>query len=82
MIIAYKQAHTPPNRGSVHSTRLKDRLLKEIPGLRSECSGRQIYLIFQGDIGEAICQAFQSGTDDDAINKTVNKKQFQVVCIA
>ena len=35
----------------VHSTRLKERLLKHLPDLRTHNKGRDVFLVFQNDIG-------------------------------
>lgn len=42
---------------NVNSTRLKDKLLEEIPGLEAHKKGRDILLAFKEDIGEALSQA-------------------------
>ena len=35
---------------NVHSTRLKERLLKHLPDLRAHNKGRDVFLVFQNDI--------------------------------
>ena len=42
---------------NVNSTRLKDKLLEEMPGLEAHKKGRDILLAFKEDIGEALSQA-------------------------
>lgn len=41
---------------NVNSTRLKDKLLEEIPGLEAHKKGRDILLAFKEDVGEALSQ--------------------------
>ena len=42
---------------SVNSTRLKDKLLAEIPELEAHKSGRDVLLAFQKDVGKALAQS-------------------------
>ena len=41
----------------VNSTRLKDKLLEEIPELEAHRSGRDLLLAFQKDVGKALTQS-------------------------
>ena len=50
----------------VHSTRLKERLLHNLSGLRSETRGQNIFLVFEEDMGDVVFQAC-SDNDSDAI---------------
>ena len=53
----------------VHSTRLKERLLKHIPDLRAHNKGRDVFLVFEEDIGAALARVVEQddGDDDDAV---------------
>jgi len=52
----------------VHATRLKERLLREIPDLRAEQQGREVLLMFRKDIGDAIKHALDNDMDKEAIS--------------
>ena len=47
----------------IHSTRLKNRLLSELPDLRSYSDGRNTLLTFQRNIGSALRKACNSDSD-------------------
>ena len=53
----------------VHSTRLKERLLKHIPDLRAHNKGRDVFLVFEEDIGAALARVVEQddGDDDNAV---------------
>ena len=51
----------------VHSTRLKERLLKHLPDLRAHNKARDVFLVFQNDIGAALAKAVEQDDDDDAV---------------
>ena len=53
---------------AVHSTRLTERLLKQIPDLRAQSQGREILLMFDKNIGDAIKLACSQSEDSDAIH--------------
>ena len=57
----------PDVSGKVNTTRLKDRLINVIPDLRAQAQGRDVMLMFNSDIGQAIKNA-SSKNDDDAIH--------------
>jgi hypothetical protein len=42
----------------VHTTRLKEKLLNKMPGLKAHTKGRDLLLIFKKDIGSKIALAF------------------------
>ncbi|KAH3888538.1 hypothetical protein DPMN_012574 [Dreissena polymorpha] len=46
-----------PLMSTVHSTRLKDRLLAEIPEIEAHESGRNIVLVLKKDIGPVLSKA-------------------------
>ena len=50
----------------IHTTRLKNRLLLEIPHLKAYSQGRETLLSFEKDIGPALMTACQ--LDDDAMH--------------
>ena len=52
---------------TVHTTRLKQRLLAQIPNLRAYKSGRDVLLVYENDVGAAIGKACAFDNDDDAI---------------
>ena len=51
----------------VHSTRLKEGLLKHLPDLRAHNKGRDVFLVFQNDIGAALAKSVEEDNDDDAV---------------
>ena len=66
----------------VHSTRLKERLLKHLPDLRAHNKGRDVFLVFQNDIGAALVKVVEQDDDDDAVQlahaaKIVRKDLFE-----
>lgn len=52
----------------VNSTRLKKRLLAQLPGLRSQSKGRDVLLAFDEDIGEALGKACEQDCDTEAVH--------------
>jgi hypothetical protein len=54
--------------GRVHSTHLKNRILEFCPDLKSTMSGRDMVLIFNKDIGQAVRKACEYDADDDAVH--------------
>ena len=52
----------------VHSTRLKERLLSKVSGLKAVNHGREVLLAFDEDLGGAIDQACDQDKDSDAIH--------------
>ena len=55
-----------PNR--VNSTRLKDKLLAQIPTLRAQNKGREVFLVYDEDIGAALQFAVEKSDDSDAVH--------------
>tara|TARA_B110000881_G_C18590493_1_gene527633 strand:- start:311 stop:2080 length:1770 start_codon:yes stop_codon:yes gene_type:complete len=51
----------------VNSTRLKERILANIPDMEAHKQGRDVLLAFKDDIGLALKTAFQSDLDEEAI---------------
>ena len=47
---------------------MKDRLLIAVLGLRSETKERDVYLVFEDDVGETIFQARKANEDSDAVH--------------
>ena len=62
------QEQDPDFSGKVNATRLKERLLYLIPDLRAQTQGREVILMFNADIGEAIKIACSNNADDDAVH--------------
>jgi len=58
----------PDFSGKVNTTRLKERLLCLIPDMRAKTQGRDVVLMFNSNIGEAIKIACSNHDDDDAIH--------------
>ncbi|KAH3796020.1 hypothetical protein DPMN_149584 [Dreissena polymorpha] len=54
-----EQYGVSPFMSTVHSTRLKDRLLAEIPEIETHESGRDTVLTFKKDIGPVSSKAFK-----------------------
>ena len=52
----------------VNSTRLKERLLAQLPGLRSQSKGQDVLLAFDEDIGEALGKACEQDCDTEAVH--------------
>ena len=52
----------------VNSTRLKERLLAQLPGLRAQSKGRDVLLAFDEDIGEAIGKACEHDCATEAVH--------------
>lgn len=57
-----------PFDGRVHTTRLKERLLAEIPNLHAYGKGRDTVLAFEKDIGYALFQSCELDNDSDAVH--------------
>ena len=55
-----------PNR--VNSTKLKDRLLAQIPTLRAQNKGREVFLVYDEDIGAALQFAVENSDDSNAVH--------------
>lgn len=51
-----------------HTTRLKQRLLAQFPDLRAQKKGRDIYLVFDEDLGAALTKACELDTESDALH--------------
>lgn len=52
----------------VHSTRLKQRILGQIPDMQAYPKGRDTLLVFDADIGLALTKACERDSDSDAIH--------------
>lgn len=52
----------------VHTTRLKDRILAHFLDLREHKKGRDILLVFEDDIGNALAKACEHDIDNDAVH--------------
>ena len=66
----------------VHSTRLKERLPKHLPDLRAHTKGRNVFRVFQNDIGANLAKVVEQDNDDDAVQlahaaKIVPKDLFE-----
>ena len=55
-------------QGRVNSTNLKDRILAYFPDLQAHKEGRDIFLVFNKDVGPAIRKACEHDADTDAIH--------------
>ncbi|CAC5382291.1 unnamed protein product [Mytilus coruscus] len=53
--------------GRINTTHLKNRILAAIPDLQSHKQGRDVLLIFNEDVGEALKQATSYSCDDEGI---------------
>ena len=51
----------------MHSTRLKERILANIPDMQAHKQGRDVYLVFTDDVGLALKKALDSDYDEEAI---------------
>ena len=56
----------------MHSTRLKERLLKYIPDLRAHNKGRDVFLVFEEDIGAALARVVEQDDGDDDVVQLSN----------
>ena len=66
---------------SVNITRLKDELLRQIPGLCEEKSGKYVMLTLDGDVGRAHIESSLNSSKEEGIilaiaAKIVRKKMF------
>ncbi|CAL8310973.1 unnamed protein product [Merluccius merluccius] len=52
----------------VNTTRLKERLLAQIPDLQAHTQGRDVLLTFSDDIGAALTKACEWDSDSDAVH--------------
>ena len=52
----------------VHSTRLKNRILGYFPEIEGHKQGREVVLVFNKDIGQALKKAWEQDADDDAVH--------------
>ena len=50
---------------NVHSTRLKLKILEDIPGLREEKQGKDVAITVDGEMGRAVFEACQLSSQDD-----------------
>ena len=64
-----------------HGTRLKERLLKHLPDLRAHNKGRDVFLVFQNDIGAALAQVVEHDDDDDAVQLAHAAKIVGKICL-
>ena len=55
------------NNARIHSTRLKNRILSQIPDLSEHKEGRDVLLAFREDIGPALYKLCEDNYDDEAI---------------
>ena len=61
----------------VNSTRLKEPLIAQLPGLRAQSKGRDVLLAFDEDIGEALGKACEQHCDTEAVHLA---RAVQIVC--
>ena len=54
--------------GRVHSTRLKQRILSQIPDMQAVKEGREVLLVFNKDVGVVLRQVCESNYDSDALH--------------
>ena len=54
--------------GRIHSTKLKDRILSYFPDLTAIKQGREVLLVFNNDIGNALGKACAYDADNDAVH--------------
>ena len=52
----------------VNTTRLKQRLLAHFPDLRAHTKGRDVFLVFDENIGAALGKACEQDSDSDAVH--------------
>ena len=52
----------------VNSTRLKDRLLAQIPALRAQNKGKEVFLVYDEDTGAALKFAAENSDDSNAVH--------------
>ena len=52
----------------VHTTRLKQRLLSQFPDMRAQKKGRDVLMVFEEDIGNALAKACELDNDNDAVH--------------
>ena len=69
--------------GCIHSTKLKQRILCYFQEMEAHKQGRDVVLIFNKDVGSALCKAREHDADNDAVHlaraaKIVRRDMFQV----
>jgi len=52
----------------VHTTRLKDRILSQIPALEEHKQGRDVFLAFKTDLANALQKAHLEDSDEEAMH--------------
>ncbi len=60
-----KQLGLEKQVGRIHSTRLKERILAHLPGIRAHSEGRDVLLAFDTDVGLALRKACEKDSDDE-----------------
>ena len=53
--------------GRIHSTRLKERILSYFPDMQAIKQGREVLLVFNDDVGDALTKACNCDADNDAV---------------
>jgi len=53
--------------GIIHTTRLKKRLLAHFEDLKESKEGKNVFLVFDSELGAVLKQVFESSFDDDAL---------------
>ena len=66
----------------VDSTRLKQRLLAQFPDMRANTKGRDVLLIFEEGVGDALTKACELDSDTDVVHlaraaQTVRRHIFE-----
>ncbi len=57
-----------PVSNRLHTTRLNERLLSAIPDLVAHSDGRDILLMFNGDVGDVMRKTYAHGADSNALH--------------
>ena len=55
-------------QGRVHSTKLKNRILSYFLDIEAHTQGRKVFLVFNGDVGDALEKACEHDADSDAVH--------------
>ena len=63
----------------VHSTWLKERLLKHLPDLRAHNKSRHVFLVVQNDTGATLAKVVEQDDDDDAVQLAHAEKLFRKI---
>ena len=60
-------------RAGIHTTRLKDRILSQIPALQEHKQGRDVFLAFKTDLANTLQKAHKEDIDEESRNNCTQR---------